>query len=255
MSATVVLLHALATDPGMWAEQERALASSGHAVLVPDLYRLAAGTSGPPSLDALADALAGVIDRAGCERVVLVGCSLGGYLAMAFLRRYRDRVEALALVGTRADADDATTRTQRLAFADRITDPALAPALTAAIATKLLGAGTRRRQPWLLQHVEDVARSLPLTDIAHAQRAIADREASYDVLAAFTGPTVVLVGAEDELVCVEDARRMAEALPTGHLLVVPDAGHLLPLEAPRTVDAILASLLIPINHLEREVEC
>lgn len=246
MSATVVLLHALATDRGMWAEQERALAGSGHAVVVPDIYRLAAETLGPPSLDTLADALGDTLDRAGHERVVLVGCSLGGYLAMAFLRRHPDRVDALALMGTRADADDPPIRAGRLAFADRITDPALSPALTAALAPKLLGVGSRRRQPWLLQHVEDVVRSLPLTDIAHAQRAIAAREASYDVLAAFTGPAVVLAGSEDELVCVEDARRMARALPRSHLLVVPDAGHLLPLEAPRTVDAVLASFLIPI---------
>jgi pimeloyl-ACP methyl ester carboxylesterase len=164
---------------------------------------------------------------------------------MAFLRHHADRVHSLALLGTRAAPDDAATRAGRLAFAQRIADPELAPELTAATVPKLLGAGTRRRRPDLLARVAEMARSVSGADIAWAQQVIAVRPSSWDVLAAFTRPAVVLVGADDELVSVPDARTTADALPHTRLQVVPDAGHLLPLEAPQAVRAALESLLVP----------
>jgi pimeloyl-ACP methyl ester carboxylesterase len=90
-----------------------------------------------------------------------------------------------------------------------------------------------------------MARSVSGADIAWAQQVIAVRPSSWDVLAAFTRPAVVLVGADDELVSVPDARATADALPHARLRVVPDAGHLLPLEAPQAVRAALESLLVP----------
>ncbi|WP_447002189.1 alpha/beta fold hydrolase [Saccharothrix isguenensis] len=252
MSAPVVLLHALAADEGMWAGQERALAESGHPVLAPNLYRLADRVPGPPSVAGLAAALADVLDASGFRRVVLAGCSLGGYVAMALVRHRPGLVGALALLGTRADADDPATRAQRLAFANRIADPASARVLTAATAPKLLGAGTRRRRPELLRHVEDVAHAVRAGDVAWVQRAVADREAAHDVLAGFASPAVVLVGAEDELVSADDARRAAGSLPHGRLRIVPDAGHLLPLEAPDAIRHTLESLLADV---EREPAC
>ncbi|QQQ80451.1 alpha/beta hydrolase [Saccharothrix sp. 6-C] len=213
---------------------------TGHPVLTPDLYRL--GT-GEPSLDTVVDGLARLLDDRGEDRAVLVGCSFGGYAAMAFLRRHPDRVRGLGLIGTRAAADTDEERARRLGFAERVTDPALGPALVDATAPLLLGAGTRRRRPDLRGRVDEMVRSIAPADVAWAQRAIAARTASFDVLAAYTGPAVVLAGAEDALVPLDDARAMAATLPRGALEVVPDAGHLLPLEAPEVVDKALASLL------------
>jgi pimeloyl-ACP methyl ester carboxylesterase len=238
--STVVLLHALGTGPRMWAAHEEILTTAGHRVLVPDLYRLADRCEGEPSLDALAAALGTSLDEQGVHRAVLVGCSLGGYLAMALLRRQPERVDGLALISTTAAADTPAARLERLAFAERITDPALAPVLTARTAPLLLGATTR---PRLLARVTEMAEAVAPADIAWTQRAIAARPASFDVLAGFSGPAVVLTGAEDELIPVTEARRVAEALPNVSPRIVPGAGHLLPVEAPMAVQEALAGLL------------
>ncbi|MGW4113768.1 alpha/beta fold hydrolase [Actinosynnema sp. NPDC004786] len=228
---TVVLLHALAATPAMWSEVD-----AGPSALAPDLYRLGVGA---PSLDTVADGLARLLDAAAVDRAVLAGCSLGGYVAMAFLRRRPDRVSALALLGTRAAADDEGTAARRLGFAARVTDPVAGPALTAATTPLLLGRTHRER---LVGRVGAMARAVAPEDVAWAQRAIAARAASYDVLAAFDRPAVVLVGEEDELVSPDDARAVAAALPRGRLEVVPAAGHLLPVEAPEVVTKVLAEL-------------
>ncbi|HEU5475260.1 MAG TPA: alpha/beta hydrolase [Actinophytocola sp.] len=252
MTTPVVLLHALAADPGMWAAQHGELTAAGHPVVAPDLYRLAERSPGPPQLDALAAELVAALDRAGLDRVLLAGCSLGGYLAMAVLRKAPERVAGLALLGTRAAGDDPAARLARLAFAERITNPAEARLLTDRMVPRLLGATTRADKPEVLARVAAVARLVPGPDIAWAQRAIAGRAPGYDVLTRFTGPAMVLAGTEDELVPLAEARRTARVLQQGTLRLVPGAGHLLPLEAPRVITSALRSLLDRIRTPQRQ---
>ncbi|WP_181727625.1 alpha/beta fold hydrolase [Streptomyces sp. PT12] len=76
---------------------------------------------------------------------------------------------------------------------------------------------------------------------AWAQRAIAARLNAQVVLRASNVPTVVMVGAEDALVSLDEARSAAE-LGRARLVHVAERGHLLPLEAPDEVTAELVGL-------------
>lgn len=245
MRMPVVLLHALATTSAMWRDQRAALRRAGHLVLTPDL-RGHGGTplgTAAPSLDVVADDLARTLDRHGIDSAVLAGSSMGGYVALEFLRRHPGRVRALALLGTRATADDDAAAAARLAFADRIRDPALRPGLLAATTPRLVGATTRATRPDVLARVSALAHSVDPAAVAWAQRAIAARADSVALLRSVTAPSVVVAGAEDELVAVEEAELMADALPRGRLVVVPDAGHLTPVEAPAAVTAAITELI------------
>jgi len=102
----LVLLHAFPLSRAMWTSQVTALAGDCR-VITPDQRGFGGSPLGgdPPSLDVAADDLAALLDRLELDRVVLAGLSMGGYLAMAFLRRYPGRVGALGLLDTRAGAD------------------------------------------------------------------------------------------------------------------------------------------------------
>jgi len=91
----VVLLHALPLDPRMWEPQAEILA--GYEVVRPTLYGLGGST-----MERWADA---VLAQAGPGPLVLVGASMGGYLALAMAARAPERVAGLALLGSRADAE------------------------------------------------------------------------------------------------------------------------------------------------------
>jgi pimeloyl-ACP methyl ester carboxylesterase len=241
----VVLLHALALDSRMWAAQQHALRAAGHHIWAPDQrgYGDAPLGSGEPSLDTVADDLARGLDDRGAERAVLVGSSMGGYVAMAFLRRHPGRTAALALLGTRAGADDATTAAGRMAFADAILDPAMRHRVVAAALPGLVGGTTMAHRPEVVDQVTTLVEAAEPATVAWCQRAIADRGDAFDVLRDTDVPAVVIAGAEDALVPAEEAREMANALPHGELVVVPGAGHLAALEAPAAVSAALTELL------------
>ncbi|HZF89910.1 alpha/beta hydrolase [Streptomyces sp.] len=244
-SPPVVLLHALSLDGTMWDAQRTVLEAAGHSVLTPHQRGFGGVPLGhdAPSLDLVADDLARTLDAQGMDRVVLVGASMGGYTAMAFLRRHPGRTLALGLVSARATADTDAERDGRERFAAAMADRVRAPALIRSTAPRLVGATTRAGRPDVLRKVAALAGSAPTASLAWAQRAIAVRHDSVDVLRSANLPAVVITGGEDELTSGDDARTVADALPQGRLVTVPRAGHLPSLERPKAFQAALDDLL------------
>ncbi|MCT9090705.1 alpha/beta hydrolase [Streptomyces sp. ASQP_92] len=241
----VVLLHALPLASPMWDAPARALRARGHTVLTPDQRGFGATPLGaePPSLETVADDLAALLDEHGIREVALAGCSMGGYVAMTFLRRHPGRVRALALFAARAAPDTPQAAAERRRFADLMLDDTLRDQLVARTTPLLLGAGTRERRPDLVEEVLTMAKGAAPEAVAWAQRAIAERPGSLPVLRVTDIPALVVTGAEDELVTAQDAATTAEALPRGRLVTLPGAGHLQPLEAPDQVTDLLTALL------------
>jgi len=232
--STVVLLHALAMDATMWDEQRDALAASGCRVLAPNLTSPTEST-----IDSMVDRVAAHLDDAGVRTATLVGSSMGGYVAMAFLRRHPGRVAALCLLAARATEDDAAVRAGREAFAQRVVTAG--PGMIEATVPKLVGATTRAHRADIVERVRAMALAADVRALASAQRAIAGRADSRDVLRDTDVPVVVIAGDEDELVSLAEASATA-AVAGAPLVVVAGAGHLTPLEAPATVTDVLLDL-------------
>ncbi|MFG3053172.1 alpha/beta fold hydrolase [Kitasatospora sp. NPDC048239] len=241
----VVLLHALALSSWMWEDQAAELRARGYQVLVPDQagFGDAPLDDSPLSLDQLADRLAHSLDEQGFRDAVLVGSSMGGYLALALLRRHEHLVRGLALLATRATADAPAEAEARRRFAAAMLDDDLRDTVVAAAVPRLIGATTKAERPAVAAAVaEQVAAAAPAA-VAAAQRAIADRPDSSARLAAADVPVLVVAGAEDELVPVEEARSLAALARRGVLVTLPRAGHLQPLEEPAAVTEALLGLL------------
>ena len=247
----LVLLHGFPLDHRMWHDVVDRLPGD-RTVLAPDLPGLGASPSGPdvaatvggdgsPSLDVMADGVAATLRAAGVERAVVGGLSLGGYVAMALLERHPDLVAGLALVDTRSTADDDAARARRLAMAETVEAEMTVEAVVG-MRVALLGATNRVARADLVERLEGWIRDQGPHGVAWAQRAMAARPDRTAVLAAYAGPAVVVVGAEDDIAPEAVARHMADALPDAELVVVPGAGHMTSIEAPEPVAAALIEL-------------
>ncbi|WP_338020700.1 alpha/beta fold hydrolase [Streptomyces sp. TR1341] len=241
----VVLLHALALDASMWGAQRRTLQDRGHLVIAPHQRGFggtALGTDAP-GLDLVADDLARTLDAHHVERAVLVGASMGGYTALAFLRRHPGRALGLALVSARATADEEAAHAERERFAAAVTDLERGPALVAATVPRLVGATTWRTRHAVAARVAAWAGSADPVALSWAQRAVAARADSLDVLRATRVPAVVITGEEDTLTSADDGRGAACALPDGRWAQLPRSGHLPSLETPDAFQSELDELL------------
>jgi pimeloyl-ACP methyl ester carboxylesterase len=236
----VVLLHGYPFDRTMWREQ--LLGIRGHRLIALDLRGF--GSSDPATegfgTAEYADDVAALLDTLGVQRAVIVGLSMGGYVALAFAERHRARLAALVLMDTKATADDEAGRKGR--------DEAIATISSAGTSKPIAGmmeklfasdapAEVRERVLAMMQR----ATAAGMISALGAMRDRPDRRA---LLPSLDGiPTLVIVGTEDRLTPPEVNREMAEAVPGADLVLVEGAGHLPPMERPQTVNEALQPFL------------
>lgn len=244
----VVLLHAFPLARGLWRPQVEALANE-YRLIVPDL-RGFGGTSpfdGPPSVERMADDVAGLLDAINQRGpVVLGGLSMGGYVALAFARRHAARLRGLLLADTKAEADTPEARANRdkmIEFAQSHT----AAEVVEQLLPKLLGDETRAKRPEVVDEVRNLASAQKPTAIIEALRALRDRPDATPELGRIVVPTLIVVGAEDTLTPPDVAQAMASRIPNARLEVIAGAGHLANLERPDAFNAALRSFLQAIR--------
>ncbi|PVU83665.1 alpha/beta hydrolase [Cellulomonas sp. WB94] len=236
----LVLLHAFPLDSRMWDDMAPLVAGARTvlAVDLPGLGRSAGLGTSAPSLDDAADAVAQTLTAVGLERAIVVGLSMGGYVALALLDRHPALVAGLGLLDTRSTADDDAARANRLRVAAELESSGTVDAVRP-MATALLGESSRTLHPELVDRVGALIGQQSAAGVAWSQRAMAARPDRTAVLHQFEGPALVLVGDEDVAAPVAAAEHMVAALAASQLVVVPHAGHLTAIEDPDAVaDAI-----------------
>ncbi len=226
-----------------------------HLLLIPgllctqDLYAaqiaaLAGEVSVHPADHTRSDTMAAIaadVLAAAPERFALAGLSMGGYVALEIMRQAPERVERLALLDTSARPDlpeQTENRFRLVAIAQKkgIEVPAreMYPKLVAP---------SRAEDGGLQSEFLAMAAATGADGFARQQTAIAGRIDSRSSLSAIACPTLVLVGAQDQLTPPLLAEEMAAAITASRLAVIPGSGHLSPIEAPDAVTRELRSWL------------
>jgi len=232
----VVLVHGYPLDGAMWSGVARAL-STRFRVLKPDLPgRGEAPAPSEGTIDSYADFLAAVFEKIP-QGAGLAGFSMGGYAALALARRHPAHLRALALVDTRASADDDAGRARRDEAIATVRSSGVAP-IADAMVPKLLAPESLSNRDLVERLRRIITRQKPETVEADLQ-AMRDRPDSRAELPQLRLPTLVVVGEADTLTPPADSQAMASAIPGARLVTLPGAGHLTPMERPGAVAAAL----------------
>ena len=193
-------------------------------------------------MDLLARDVHALIDHLHLEPVVLGGLSMGGYVALAFMRLFPQRVRALILADTRAEADTVEARSRREQQAQKVLNNGTMEVVDQMV-LKMFTEKTAREDPKLVERVRRMMESTSPTGIAGALLGMAQRPDLTPFLDSIRVPTLILVGSQDSVTTVEHARKMERGIPGSQLVVVPDAAHLTTLERPREVNAAIGGFL------------
>ena len=219
---TPLFLHAFPFDGRMWKEQVERFGG-----VAPTLYGAA------PSLEEWGKA---ALERIEGD-VALVGSSMGGYVALAAARVAPERVKALVLVGSRADADSPDRRDAREETIRLLREQGIAP-VWAQLRDRLFSPQTA---PDVVEVAEAIVRGQSIDDLVRATEAMRDRADSTDVLRQFDGRLLVVVGDEDPFVGPDHFEPL---VPPESLHVVPGGGHLLGMERPQLLNGLLEEVLV-----------
>jgi 3-oxoadipate enol-lactonase len=243
----LLLLHAFPLGLVMWEPQARAFAAT-HQVIRFD----ARGFGGSPpgdgllTMEKIADDAVALLDHLGVSQAVVCGLSMGGYAALALVRRYADRLKGLVLADTRAGADSVEARAARAAQADTVRKRGSA-AIADAVLPKLLGETTHQQRPELVARLRETIAANPPRGIADALAGLAARADSAPTLREIRVPTLVVCGAEDAITPLAESEALVRGIAGSRLEVVPQAGHLSSLENPEGFNGALRKFLTELH--------
>lgn len=241
----VVLVHGFPFSADEWRDDARALAGELR-ILAPSMRGFGATPlASPPSVsvDGMADDVAAILDAMKVEGPVVVGgLSMGGYVALAFARRHPQRVRALVLADTRADADTDEARANREAGIAKVQGGDLA-GFVDGLLPKILCEETRTKRPEVLARVRAMMMSAPPAAVVEMLRALRDRPDARPGLGAIEARALVLVGEHDALMPPAIARVLEEGLRSAELRTIPASGHISNLENPSAFRAELSSFV------------
>ncbi len=212
-------------------------------LILPDLRGtgLTELTPGPYTMDLLAEDMLAVLDQMGIPRAVVVGVSLGGYVALAMVAKAPERVQGLVLADTRADADTPEMAERRRATVAAL--GALGPQALNDRVRDLFGATTRRKSPDLVEAMQaDVLRQ-PAEGLVQLTLGLAQRPDRSALLPRIKVPTWVICGEEDTVSPPALMEPIARAVPGAEFHLIPQAGHLTPLEQPVIFNQLVRDFL------------
>jgi len=221
-----VLLHPFPLTRTTWAGLADALAARRRVIAVDARGFGESPLTGPFAIADIADDVAALMDRLAIARATVVGMSMGGYAALAFAARHRERLSALVLADTRAAADSAETRAARAAALAAV-DAGPAAYLAASL-PRLLAPNA---PPALVAHLRARAETRAASLRAGIE-ALRDRPDRTGELGAIACPTLVVCGTEDQVTPAAEMQQIAAAISGARFVPIAGAGHLSHVEAP-----------------------
>jgi 3-oxoadipate enol-lactonase len=243
----VVFLHAFPLNRTMWDPQVTALVGECRCIPI-DLRGFGDSAASPPySMDQYADDVIAVLDTLQITRTVVVGLSLGGYIAFALWRRYRDRVRALVLADTRAIADTTDAVARRRALVELAETQGSTAVANVQIAG-LVGKTTRDKRPDLYDSVHRMIAQAPVEGLIGGLEAMIARPDSTATLSTIDVPTLIVVGSEDVATPPRDARALHAAIPGSRIEILQQAGHLSNVERPAAFNTVVTEFLATLLY-------
>ncbi len=229
----LVLLHGYPLDHHLW-DGVVPLLEDTFDLILPDLRGFGESTvlDSFYAMEDYASDIAGLLDRLGIQNAAIAGHSMGGYIALAFVRLFPGRVRGLGLVSSQAAADSPERKEGRYKSAAEVADKGIG-SVVEAMAPKFTS--DKKLQAFARQSME---RQQPAAYIG-ALKAMAERIDSTSLLSSFTFPVVLIHGDADQLIPIDRAREVKAALPQAHLVEISGAGHMPMMEnSEKTAEAL-----------------
>jgi pimeloyl-ACP methyl ester carboxylesterase len=214
----LVLLPGSMCDKDLWRD------------MVPDIERLGRLHYGNVYQDDTLEGMARRVLGEAPERFVLVGFSMGGFVARVLTLMAPERVSGVAFVCTSARGLTEEERARRMAGRKH-------PGGANGVARGLHP--DRERDPVLLDRLRGMQRRLG-PEVWKRQAALLRRD-GYADLERIACPALVVAARQDRFRAFDETERMARHLPHARFEVIEDCGHMAPLEKPRELAMLLGS--------------
>ncbi|ARG98908.1 alpha/beta hydrolase [Legionella micdadei] len=226
----LVLLHAFPTDKNLWLPQHQGLKQYFRVISL-DLWGFgySEGTTGSAvTMEEYADEVAQLLDQLSIKKAIIGGTSMGGYIALAFLAKYPDRVNGLILSNSQAITDSPEMKKSANSLAsDVLTDG------TQKFANDFINKALSAEAPQQIRlFLQNILLDQTPFGLASALRGMSIRQDFSNVLATTSIPMLIITSDKDTVIPPQQSANMHALAKNSKLVVISDAGHLSNLEQP-----------------------
>lgn len=240
----VIFIHGFPFNRTMWDGQLNAV-PDGWRFIAPDLTGFGesadSGTD-PLMMERFSDDIVQLMKQLDVDQAVIVGLSMGGYVALDLVTRYPDRVRALVLTATRANADSDEARKKRFELAAKSRAHGTIPVIETML-PHLLSAHSRLKMPALVKQVHAMMESTSPQTLSRALLGMAQRKDYTAELAGINVSTLVVRGDSDDIIPATEMDGIARGVRGARQEVITLTGHLPPLENTEVFNSILVRFL------------
>lgn len=247
----VVLLHGFGEDHHIF-NSTISILEKKYTVYAPDLL----GTGISPinvnepitnfSIEYLADSIAALLQHEKIENCTLLGHSMGGYVTVAFAKKYPQYLKGFGLLHSTALPDTPIkieNRTRGISFIQKFG----AATFLETTAPNLFGTHTQKNDQQL---ITEFIQSIPVFSneaLSHYYQAMMARPDLTSVLETTSLPVLFILGDQDMPVALEDTLPQTKMPQTAYLYVLENCGHMGMLEQPINFNTAVLDFLDKVN--------
>ncbi|MEO5649095.1 MAG: alpha/beta hydrolase [Ginsengibacter sp.] len=246
----VLLLHGFGEDGNIWNPQFKSL-KEDHFVIVPDLP--GSGQSemleGECTLDDYAEVVKAIVDKEVLENgnksrksFTLIGHSMGGYITLAFAKKYPETLNSFGLFHSSAFADDEQKIATRKKGIDFIKKNGTEAFMKASV-PDLFSEKTKSEKPELVEELLTLANKISPEALVQYYEAMIKRPDTTSVLKSFSGPVLFIIGKHDALIPLQVSLEQCHIPAISSIHILQNSGHLGMWEQQQLSNIYLANFL------------
>lgn len=243
----VVFIHGFPFSQDMWRPQIEGLQADFHLVTYDNRgHGKNPAGDGQFMLEFFVDDLISVLDTIGVQKAVLCGLSMGGYIALRAVERNPDRVQALVLADTRAEADSNEAKIKRAAGIQTVKEKGVA-AFAEGFLKSAFAPGSFATKPEAVEMIRKIILANPPLGVAGTLLALATRTDTVAALPNIKVPSLILVGKEDPITSPAAAEVLHKGIAGSEMHILPNAAHLSNLENSEAFNKHLMAFLHKVH--------
>jgi pimeloyl-ACP methyl ester carboxylesterase len=234
----VVLLHGFGEDSAIWKEQV-AFLQPHFQLIIPDLPGSGQSEMADDmSLEGLADGIHDLLDGEGISTCILIGHSMGGYVTLAFVEKYSDRLKGFGLFHSTAFADSEEKKANRQKGIRFIQEHGAYEFLKTSI-PNLYSPATKETRPALIEQQLQAVKNFSAAALTAYYQSMIARPDRTHLLKQTNLPVLFILGKWDTAVPLEDGLKQCHMPQLSYIHVLSHSGHMGMVEEVEKCNGIL----------------
>jgi pimeloyl-ACP methyl ester carboxylesterase len=230
----VVLLHGFPESGELWRNIWDDLASIS-TVIIPDMPGSGKSTlDKETSMSDLAQCVYDILEHENIDRAVLAGHSMGGYVALAFAKKYPQKIAGLSLIHSTPLADDEEKKQTRRKAIEIIRKGGKSAFISQMI-PNLFAQSYKQAHPVVIN--EHIEQGLKMNDesLINFYNAMIGREDTSGMLPSVKYPMQWILGVDDNLIPYKKILDQCHKSDVNFVSFYDDCGHMSMIEQPKAL--------------------